>query len=212
MEHRQVTKSSAYEGSVRVPLIARGPGVEAGRRVDTLVSLVDIYPTLMDMASASPARRLDGISLMPALSGRSTGHPGWVLSEYHDATCCASYFLLRQGDWKYVRYVGFDPQLFNLADDPWEVHDQAAAETARTAEMDRMLRGIVDYQAVAAKVAAYDRASFRRWRAEQQEAGQYGPLMARVFSGWNHFTDEAKEIRPWTRKDEERIERWLAEA
>jgi arylsulfatase K len=210
MEHRQVTKSTAFEGSVHVPLIVRGPGVEAGQRIDTPVSLIDLYPTFMDMTSLACPEGLDGSSLMPMLQGEPLERRGGVLSEYHDATSCASWFMLREGDRKYIAYVGYDPQLFNLAEDPDEIHDLVNVQPARAAEMDRKLRRVVDYEAVAGKVRAYDQTSFRAWRAEQQAAGEYESTMARIHSGWNHFEDQGRTIQPWTDEDEARIEDWLA--
>ena len=60
MEHRQYYKMNLYEPSVRVPLIVRGPGVRRGARVAAPVSLVDIHPTLMDMADLPHPPGLDG--------------------------------------------------------------------------------------------------------------------------------------------------------
>jgi len=54
-EHRQVYKASMYEGSVRVPMQIAGPGIKAGRRVKKLASLIDVFPTLLDMARVSNA-------------------------------------------------------------------------------------------------------------------------------------------------------------
>lgn len=47
MEHRQFYKMSMYEGSSHVPLMIMGPGLISGLQVDQLVSLVDIYPTVL---------------------------------------------------------------------------------------------------------------------------------------------------------------------
>jgi len=123
LEHRQFYKMSMYEGSVRVPLIVTGPEVQRGNRIEDLVSLVDIYPTLMDMAGIGPPGGLDGCSLMPELADGASQRPDWVLSEFHDTTCNTGNFMLRRGDWKYIAYVGYEPQLFNLQTDPDEVHN-----------------------------------------------------------------------------------------
>lgn len=207
MEHRQFYKMSAYEASVRVPLIVRGPGVHAGHRVDTKVSLVDIYPTLMDMADLACPNGLDGYSLVPALAGGPTQHPGWVLTEFHGTSCNTGVFMLRQDDWKYIAYAGYPPQLFNLKDDPAELNDLAETHPEVVAMLDRQLKGIVDYEAVDARVKAYDRASFRRWRQERLAAGDYYDLMGRIFSGWDDLAPG--EFDPWTDMDERLIEQWL---
>ena len=207
MEHRQFYKMSPYEPSVRVPLIVSGPGVKEGSRVDTPVSLVDIYPTLMDMARQPHPRGLDGYSLMPELIGEPTEHPGWALSEFHDSTCPTGAFMLREGDWKYIVYVGYKPQLFNLKDDPWEINDLTRKLPGKVKEMDDLLRQVVDYEAVDGKVKAYDKASFREWREERLAAGDYYELMSRIFSGWDGLTED--DVEPWTKEDECLIESWL---
>ncbi len=209
-EHRQVYKMSLYEPSVRVPLIVTGPGLAAGARVDAPVSLVDIYPTLMDMAGLATPAGLDGHSLMPELSGRPSSRPDWALAEFHDTACSTGSFMLRRGDWKYVAYVGYEPQLFNLREDPDEIRSLASARPEVVKEMDALLRGIVDYEAVDAKVKQYDRRSFRQWRAEQKATGTYEQTMAAIYSGWDGLAPQ--DASPWTAEDERKIERWLAGA
>ncbi len=86
MEHRQFYKMNLYESSARVPLIIAGPGAQKGLQVAALTSLVDVYPTLMDMARSNPTGALDGHSLMPELRGQPGGRPDWVLSQFHDTT------------------------------------------------------------------------------------------------------------------------------
>merc|ERR1719235_686874 len=73
-EHRQVYKASMYEGSVRVPMQIAGPGIKAGRRVKKLTSLIDVFPTLLDMAMVSNASaydNLNGKSLLAAAGDKS---------------------------------------------------------------------------------------------------------------------------------------------
>jgi arylsulfatase K len=207
LEHRQFYKMNFYESSARVPLIVAGPDVRRGAEVTAPVSLVDIYPTLMDMAGIAQPDGLDGHSLMPELTGGSASRPGWVLGEYHDTTCNTGAFMLRRGDWKYVAYVGQPPQLFNLKDDTEEVTDCADTARAVVAEMDGLLRSIVGYEAVDAKVKAYDRDAFGRWRDEERKAETYEETMARIFSGWDNL--EPEDIVPWKYEDEARIEAWL---
>jgi len=206
-EHRQYYKMCHYEPSARVPLIVRGPGVRRGARTESLVSLVDMYPTLMDLAGAPHPDGLDGQSLMGELTGQAaTGHDQ-VLAECHDSSCSTGSFMLRRGDWKYIAYVGYAPQLFDLAADPWEIRNLAGARPDIVAEMDRRLRDIVDYEAVDARIKAHDRRSFAEWRGQERAAGTYERTMARIHSGWDAAD---APVSPWTAEDEARIERWLA--
>ncbi len=207
MEHQQFYKMSMYEPSVRIPLIITGPGVGEGAQIEKPVSLVDIYPTLMDMAGMAHPSRLDGYSLMPELAGSSSQRPDWVLSEFHGTSLNTGSFMLRRGDWKYVAYVGYEPQLFNLVEDPDEVRNVAGSQPDIVKEMDELLRQIVDYEAVDAKVKAYDKRSFREWRREQRADGTYKETMAWIYSGFDRTPGDA--VMPWTEEDERLIEQWL---
>ena len=207
MEHNLFYKMNMYESSAHVPLIVAGPGVAKGHQVQRPVSLVDLYPTYMDMSGLDTPSGLDGHSLMPELAGGSADRPGWVLSEYHDSAVNTGNFMLRLGDWKYVVYVGQPPQLFNLKDDPDELCNVATARADVVRRIDGLLRSIVDYEAVDAKVKAYDRASFAEWRVGTKSEGVYEPTMARIFAGWDGVNPE--DAPPWTAEDEALIDEWL---
>ena len=67
-EHRiPGDKFLPYEESLRVPLIMRGPGFARGKKIKRQVANIDLAPTLAAVAGAKPRRRMDGISLVPAL-------------------------------------------------------------------------------------------------------------------------------------------------
>ncbi len=214
MEHRQFYKMSFYEPSARVPLVFSGPGVAKGRRVDALTSLVDLYPTFAELVG-SPATEspigipLDGESLVPELRGGVGSRRDWVLSEFHGTTSPTSGFMFRQGEWKYVAWDGLAPQLFSPDSDPAECHDYAADNPEVVAELDKKLRTVVDYPAVARQVLEYNKNAFASWRGEHLQAGDYRELMSRVYSGWDH--PDALTLSPWTDADEFAVETWLAE-
>ncbi|MCA1809939.1 MAG: sulfatase-like hydrolase/transferase [Kiritimatiellia bacterium] len=207
MEHGQVTKMSLYEPSVRVPLIMAGPGLPAGQACYRLVSLVDIYPTLMDLAGGAGPSGLDGHSLLPSATGGHDGRPDWVLSEVHTVSCRTGAFMLRRGDWKYIAYPGFPPQLFNLREDPDEIRNLSDGRPEIAADMEKLLQSILDYEKVDARVKQYDRASFRKWREERLETGDYHKFMGDFFSS-NNSTQHEQAV-PWTDRDEKVVERWL---
>jgi arylsulfatase K len=207
MEHDMYYKMNMYEPSARVPLIVTGPGVSQGVKVDELVSLVDIYPTLMDMADLEHPQDLDGHSLMPELTGGESLRPDWVICEYHGECRNTNMFMFRHGDWKYIVYTGYEPQLFNVKEDPDEMHDLAKDRPDIVKEMDDMFRQVVDYEEVAARNERYNKESFRKWREEEKKQGTYEETMARIYSGWDNLSDE--DIMPWTDEDEKLIEEWL---
>ena len=64
-----------YDAGIRVPLIARWPGkIKAGAASDAMVSLVDLLPTFLDAAGATPPKGLDGRSFLGVLRGRAKTH------------------------------------------------------------------------------------------------------------------------------------------
>jgi arylsulfatase K len=211
MEHRQWYKMNMYESSVRVPLIVAGPGLLEGATIDNVVSLIDLYPTLVDMGRATAPDDPDGESLMPLLAGRTTASRNWALAIFTGCSANTSMFMLRRGNWKYVAYPGYKPQLFNLKDDPQEVHDLADLRTSMVNEMDRRLRSIVDYEEVHGRWLQYCRTAFRQWRGQVTTqpvhlkeygadiaAASYEQIMANTYIGW----DER-----WSKK----LDDWLAE-
>ena len=64
-EHRLVGKNVPYEEAVHVPLLMRGPGIPAGQRRTQTVAMIDLAPTIAELAGARPIERTDGASLLP---------------------------------------------------------------------------------------------------------------------------------------------------
>jgi choline-sulfatase len=105
-------------------LIVRAPGCQGGRRIGEHVSLADILPTVLDLARAERPSHLPGQSLAGLLRGESrSGRPAF--SEYHTLGSESAGYMIRDAEFKYVYYVGYEPQLYNVAQDPQEVHDLA---------------------------------------------------------------------------------------
>lgn len=198
MEHNLVFKSSFYEPSARVPLIIRGPGLGQGKVVDTPVSLVDIYPTVMELAGVSRREELDGQSLAPVLSDNSatdaTALRDHVFSEYHGNDMVCSGFMLRQDKWKYIAYDGYPSQLFDLENDPEELENLAAVYPDKAAELHEKLERIVDTRAIARQAAAEDREAFKKWRAGVSEE-EYHEQMEKLFGKWD--AEQEKIVRDW---------------
>lgn len=114
---------------MRVPLIVHNPHLFAPRRVAESVSLVDLLPTFVELASgedrrASAVAPLDGHSLVPHLRGE-TG-PDGACAEYLAEGAVGPQVMIRRGPWKYVWVWNEAPQLFNLPDDPHELRNLAA--------------------------------------------------------------------------------------
>lgn len=127
-EHGMWWKDSFYEGSVSVPMLWSWPGAfRAGAEVDAVTSLLDIGPTLADLAGAEPLPERRGSSLTGFL------YPHGDTSTWPDVAFAETYALaqrparmLRSGRYKLNVYHGYDDcQLFDMQTDPGEVHDLA---------------------------------------------------------------------------------------
>ncbi|KAM6965170.1 arylsulfatase K [Aplochiton taeniatus] len=171
MEHRQFYKMSMFEGSSHIPLLVMGPGVKSGQEIHQPVSLVDIYPTVLDITDTPAPGGLSGHSLLPLLSKpgsrRTQSHPDWVLSEYHGCNANASTYMLRSDRWKFIAYadgLSIPSQLFNLTLDKEELHNVASKFPDVCGHYDKMLRSIVDYPQVSEAVRLYNKQEFMAWR------------------------------------------------
>jgi len=144
-------KSTMYEESVGIPLIAAGPGIPAGAACSTPVTLVDAYPAIVQAVGLRPDPRdaaLPGTSLFDVAAGKAPQRS--ILSEYHAAGAATASYMTRNGRYKYIHYVGMPPMLFDLEADPHERRDlgQDPASRGVVAECEAQLRKVVDPEAV----------------------------------------------------------------
>ena len=138
-------KQCFYEPAVKVPLMLRLPSGES-RRVAQNVSLVDVLPTLLEIAGLETPSDLPGNSLLEIAEYRADETTRAVFSEYHHSGMLNAGFMLKDGDYKLCHYVGSEPQLFNVAVDPLENDDLASKPeyAARRAEIEAALYVILD--------------------------------------------------------------------
>ena len=129
-------KSTMYDEIAGVPLIMSGPGVPVDTRIDTPVSHVDCFPTILENAGVAFDAVCDehpGINLYEIAHGAEPERT--VLSEYHGMGSTTGAFAIRMGRYKYIYYPKYPPQLFDLKQDPDEIEDlstdPAYAETLR---------------------------------------------------------------------------------
>ncbi|MEX2644050.1 MAG: sulfatase-like hydrolase/transferase [Acetobacterales bacterium] len=119
-------KSNMYEESAAIPMIMAGPGVPEGKVCETPATLVDGYATILHalgVADGEPDELHPGRSLLKVATEAMPDRAAF--SEYHAVGAESGAFMIRRGDWKYIHYTGFAPELFNLADDPEEETDLA---------------------------------------------------------------------------------------
>lgn len=147
------------EESAGVPLVLRGPGVPAGAVVDTPVSHVDLFPTILQTAGIHVTEPdLPGVSLLDIACGDRPDRV--VLSEYHANGSLGASFLVRDARYKYIEYARHRPQLFDLTDDPGETTD-LAGDPEHFAVVGR-LAGALRAMCAPAQVDASARADQRR--------------------------------------------------
>jgi arylsulfatase A-like enzyme len=119
-EKRHVHKSTLWQRSTHVPLIVAGPNTrQHGRERAQPVSLLDLYPTLVDLCGlpANPAN--EGMSLRPLLDSRLASHPPVVTTYWPDNHS------VRDEKWRYTRYKDGSEELFDEAKDKNEFHNLA---------------------------------------------------------------------------------------
>ena len=187
-------KMSFFESSARVPLIVRRPGTPPGR-VGAPVSLIDIAPTLLELAGVTLGdpeleAALDGATLAGALTGEGPAPSHPVLSEYHAEGVQAPSAMIRAGDHKLI-VSREDPELlYDLRSDPQELHDLAGdgAHAATAARLRSALEDRLDLEDID-----------RRVRVSQRERRLVSRALARGRpSGWDyvpHVDAAAQYIR-----------------
>ena len=138
-DHGLFTKQSYYESSVRVPIIAAGPGVEAQGDCDALVELFDLAPTVLELAGAEPLPEMTARSLMPVLSGDIAEHRDYQLSELGTSEGNAASRMVFDGRHKLIERAGDITQLYDLAGDPAELMNLAEREPAMVSRLHELL-------------------------------------------------------------------------
>ena len=131
-------KRDVYEGGIRVPMIVSWPGrIVEGKETDFMCSFWDMMPTLRDLTGVAPVDGLDGVSLLPLLSGRGRQKEHDYL--YFEFQELGGRQAVREGPWKLVHMDirGENPryELFNLDTDPGETTDLASAEPGMVEEL-----------------------------------------------------------------------------
>jgi choline-sulfatase len=159
-------KSVHYEESAAIPLIVAGPGVPKGKTCPTPVTLVDVYPTIIESVGIAPdavERKLPGRSLVKIANSPPQGRVAF--GEYHAAGSITAMYMVRKGRWKYIHHVGYRPELFDLEADPGETTDlgESPAHREILAMMEAELRRIVDPEKVCERAFADQEAKIAKF-------------------------------------------------
>lgn len=119
-EKHHWAKRTLWEESTRVPLLFAGPGIEPGEACGAPASLIDIFPTLVELCELPEHSRLDGISLVPQLKDPTTAR--------EEPAITSSYFgnhAVRTRDWRLIIYEDGAKELYDHRTDPEELTNLA---------------------------------------------------------------------------------------
>jgi arylsulfatase A-like enzyme len=134
-------KGRQWEGGIRQPYYIHWPGITQGTESDALVSGIDFYPTLVEIAGGEIPDGLDGHSLVPILRGKAAPARNlyWHYPHYGNQGGEPS-SIVRSGNWKLIHYYEDERnELYDLAHDIGEQHDVAALHSERVAELSKLL-------------------------------------------------------------------------
>jgi arylsulfatase A-like enzyme len=104
-----------WEGSAHVPLVMAGPGIATGQTSTRPVGLIDVYPTLLELAGLPARPDVDGVSIVPLLKNPSAPweRPALTTKGFKNHA-------LRTERWRYIRYADGSEELYDHDADPLE--------------------------------------------------------------------------------------------
>lgn len=127
-------KTLFFDSSAKVPFIVRCPSLfTRGKREQSLVGLIDLFPTICEAAQVPIPASCEGMSLLPILTGpgpfsrREVFCESAFLGEPTDCGC-----MIRKEHWKYASYLDGSEELYDLEKDPGEWHNLAAESSAKS--------------------------------------------------------------------------------
>jgi choline-sulfatase len=123
--------NTLYDELVHVPLMMRVPHTVM-RRVEAQVQMIDLYPTLLQLAGVPPPVGIAGRSFVDLLSGGRESEPAYT--ELPPRACA-----VRADGWKYIAFADAHEELYDLRTDPGELHNVAASESRRAATSRRLI-------------------------------------------------------------------------
>jgi len=133
-DHGLYTKSVAYEAALRVPLIVAGPGIEGGRTSDALIELIDVNPTICELAGLRPQENIDALSFAPLLRGGATHRSGTV-------SAIRNFMCIRTDRYKLIKNYNDVTELYDLAEDPDELNNIASERRDVVRELSGRMKG-----------------------------------------------------------------------
>ena len=119
-EKQHWAKRTLWEESTRVPLLFAGPGIKPGRACPEPASLLDIYPTLVELCRLQTNPHLEGVSLVPQLDEPTTTRDRPAITSSYSGN-----HSVRSRDWRLIVYDDGAEELYDHRNDPDEFHNLA---------------------------------------------------------------------------------------
>lgn len=134
--HGLMGKQNLYEHSMRAPLVFAGPGIPQDQRRDAFAYLLDIFPTLGELAGLAAPAGVEGLSLAPVIRGAKPAVRDSVFTSFMQVQRA-----VRDNRWKLIVYPQINRvQLFDLRADPDELKDVSAANTDEVTRLTALLK------------------------------------------------------------------------
>ena len=126
-EKGQWGKHTLWKQTTRVPFIISGANLPKNKKVNATVSLIDLYPTLIDLCNLPAQHEMDGISLLPVLKDPGSATDRNLLIPSNER---GSYAVVNE-KWRYIYYRNGTEELYNVQQDPEEWYNLAEDDTFR---------------------------------------------------------------------------------
>jgi arylsulfatase A-like enzyme len=163
-------KNTLWDRSTRVPLIFAGPGITEGVSTARPAELLDLYPTLAEIAGLPPKPGLEGHSLAPQLKDPNAPRE-WpaITTHNHDNHG------IRTEDWRYIQYADGSEELYDMRTDPNE-WTNLASDPAQSAQIEGLRRWLPEKSAKpapgsASRILTYENGQ-ANWEGEDIQDGE----------------------------------------
>lgn len=190
-------KKNLFDPAIRVPMMLSWPGMQLPASVDTPVSLLDVLPTLTDIAGVgreSLVGQVEGESLLAIAKKRESVAAGSrvVCAEHLDGGTCGPRVMLRKGSMKIVHSLDYPTQLYDLSTDPHELDNLAEREEYKTdlADMRSAVEQHWDLPAIRQDIISNQR--IRQLLSRSLAKGR--------IETWEHYPDPHQHSSRWVRR------------
>lgn len=145
--HRIFNKGfQMYDETHRIPFILRDPDYpNGGITIDSFISHVDIFDTILNYCNVKGSNRNDGQSLLPLIENRNLDWRDDIFAEFHGyEPCLTSIRMVRTKSWKYVYNPFSIDELYDLESDPYEIHN-LAGRIGQSTVLKRMKERMIEW-------------------------------------------------------------------